>query len=156
MLGRAFDNWSKKRQAKEIEGYLEILKGMDSSEIGMVVAIATHMRHGLAKHEGYDLLDPIILMGTTPETVLHLGRLIREYQKAGEMTDAAAMMVWLHTLRAAARPELRMKGRELWGHLERGFPYVLENASYLEAMTGKAPELDGYDRYPKGLNPNVQ
>jgi len=81
---------------------------MDSSAIAMLVAMATHMRHNLARHKGYDLLDPIVLMGVTPEAVLELSRLTTEYQKAEERSDAAAMMVWVHTLRAAARPELRM------------------------------------------------
>ena len=129
---------------------------MDSSAIAMLVAMATHMRHNLARHKGYDLLDPIVLMGVTPEAVLELSRLTTEYQKAEERSDAAAMMVWVHTLRAAARPELRMKGREMWGLLKRGFPHVSESDRLIETLTGKTLELAGYDQVPMGLTPEVQ
>ena len=155
MFGRAIDNWSKKRQAKEIGGYLDILRGMDGGEIGMVVATATHMRHNLATLKGYDLLDPILLMGTTPQAVLELSKLTTEFQKTGERSDAAAMMVWVHTLRAVARTELRTKGREMWGHLKRGFPHVPESAEFIETVTGKTLRLDGFDQFPAGLTPEV-
>jgi hypothetical protein len=62
--------------------------------------------------------------------------MIREFQKIGQPSDAAGTMVWLHSMRALAFPELRELGRDMWNELQRGFPYVSDALSAIEALTG--------------------
>ena len=41
----------------------------------------------------------------------------------------------------------------MWKELERGFPYVEEQKPALEELTGKTVNIEGYQNFPKGLNP---
>jgi hypothetical protein len=64
--------------------------------------------------------------------------MVREFQKIGQPSDAAGTMVWLHSMRALAFPEVRELGRDMWKELQRGFPYVSDALSAIEALTGNS------------------
>jgi hypothetical protein len=152
-FSRWFDRWSFRTQAKEIQTFIDGLAGMDASEIGLVVVVATHLRNEL-EDDGYRLMDPLVDFPRDPSVVLRLRRLVRECQKAGQTVDAAGVMVWLHTMRVGRHHELRPQAREMWRHLGRGFPYVNDAASGLLRKSFKIPRIDGASTYPAGLTPD--
>lgn len=144
-------NWAVGKQKKDLSEFLSRLKVMDSSEIGMVVVLATHLRHQL-EAEGYMLLDPINYTASNLESIQKLSRITAQMQKEDRF-ETSGMMVWVHTLRAGAALELRGLGREMWEELERGFPHVKENAIYVAELTGVTPNIEGSGSIPIGLTP---
>jgi len=87
---------SSDKQRDEMTHFVDMLRAMDSAELGHVVAIATHMRHTL-ESEGHNVMDPIVYAGQNIGFPLFLSKSINEAQKQSRMQDAAALMVWVHT-----------------------------------------------------------
>lgn len=147
-----FNQWANKTQLKEMTSFVESLKAMDGTEIGFVLANATHIRHGL-EAQGHVLLDPMCYTAINPGFTLTLSRTVIDLQKDKQFSDAAAFMVWVHTLRAANTLSLRQQGRNMWAELSRGFPHVPHAASELSLLTGKQVVFKDFDSYPLGLTP---
>lgn len=144
-----------KREKKDIRVFIDRLKVMDSYNKGLVVAWATDYKNQL-EQEGHKVSDPYALNHTNPLFVVDLGNRVKGLQKNDKPEEAAALMVWLHTIRttcAGSRLELLGFGREMWKELERGFPYVEEQKLALEELTGKTVNIEGYQNFPKGLTP---
>lgn len=151
-LGKKIGEWATNTQREEMGKFVDLLKGMDGEEIGMLVAVATHMRHEL-ESEGHHLLDPIIYTSQNPKICALLNGLIGSLQKEGKTPDAAALMVWLHTSRAGQTAELRSLGRAIWGELQRGFIHASSAAKSFEALAGVRLNTSGFDSFPIGLTP---
>lgn len=122
----------------------------------MLLAVATHIRHGLEERLGVDLLDPILTVNSSPDLIFELHRIVKHCQSANQQSDAAGVMVWLFRLPCGAAMELRQRGRNLWKELQRGYPHVAEAADSLRVLTGKTIRIKGFDRVPIGLEPSVQ
>lgn len=155
-LTRTIDTWASNKQREEMTHFVSLLKGMDGSEIGAVLAVATHVRHQL-EAQGHHPMDPVAYTAINPEFPLLLSRTaiaIQKQQNRGQ--DAAAFMVWLHTARAAVRLELRGIGRELWRELSRGFPHVEEGARSFEHLLGVRPNIQNANEFPLGFTPDPQ
>lgn len=150
-----FNRWALSSQRKELQEFIDNLSSMDGAEIGFLVASATHLRQGL-EETGFRLMDPMVDIANAPDTPLRLSRLIRDFQQNGDSGDAAAAMVWLHTMRVGARHELRAQAREMWRQLERGFPHAELAAIEIMRMTLKPVRIQDYDQFPAGLSPNPQ
>ncbi len=149
---RGLVQWAKTKQREEISEFINALKAMDGQELGLPVAFTAHFRNQLAA-KGVDLSDPFLLV-TADQGIIHdLSSKAVSLQKQGETAAAVPVMVWTHTLRAMARPELRGLGREMWGQLERGFAHAEEAARGQQLLTGQALDISGYDEFPKGLTP---
>ena len=144
-----------KLQQRELNNYLQKLRGMDGDEIGGVVALAAHMRNRFLEDKGIDFLDPFSATIADPFCVATLSRTAKYFQKKGIVgqINAAAVILWVHTLRATMNPDLRMKVREMWGELSRGFPYLEYGARLLEKMTGDTLDLRDAGTYPDGFTP---
>jgi hypothetical protein len=155
-LERKFYNWGIGAQKREIDPWLDNLRSVNGDEVGTLLAVATHIRHGLELRLGVDLLDPILTHTAKPDLIFELHRIVKHCQSTGQQSDAAGVMVWLFTLRCGAALELRQRGRELWKELQRGYPHVKEAADSLGALSGKTINIDGFDRIPIGLEPSVQ
>lgn len=125
---KVFRGWSIKRMKREIQEFIDKLKVLDSDDIGMVVAYASHYKNQL-EQDGHEVTDPIVYYTINPDFNIELGSYIEELQKTGKLQDAAALMVWAHTMRAGSCLELRGLGRQMWKELERGFPYVEKKVS---------------------------
>jgi hypothetical protein len=152
VFSNILNKWATSIQRKEIKEFICNLKVMDSQELGFVVAVATDIRHRL-ESEGHVLMDPISYVALEPQFPHFLSSTIVRLQKQGQPVDAAGMMIWAHTFRAANRLELRGLGREMWGELERGFPYIEESASGFMRLTGKWLDISGANSFPIGLSP---
>lgn len=152
-LANKFDKWASGSQEKELNNYTVGLRGMDGSEIGLIVAVATHQRHLLVA-EGFNVMDPINFVSVNPMATYRLSQTIQSLQKERKYQAAAGLMVWVHTLRAATRPELRLLGREMWRELQRGFPYVEESALDAQIVMGLNLNVHDALSFPIGLAPN--
>lgn len=153
-LANKFSSWAVKTQKAELEAFINNLKGLDSHEISSIVALATDGRHKLEEMYGWDFLDPVLLEASDPYVTMKINQLIRQMQKQGDTVDAAALMVWLHTLRSATTLELRMLGRELWRQLERGFATCVDTAADMSEVIGTPLNTEGYNQFPAGLTPD--
>lgn len=147
-----FDRWSAKVQRKELKTFVEILSAMDSAEIGPIVALVTHWRHSL-KDSGYNVIDPRLCIRQCPELILFISSTVADFKRKNETLNAIAFTVWLHTIRASVRPELRGMARDMWGQLSRGFPHVDLSAYSLLSATGIRLNTNGYFLYPEGFSP---
>jgi hypothetical protein len=128
---------------------------MDGSEIGLVVALATDFRNEM-EAAGCPLSDPIVYASLDPGFTFGLSKQVVRLQKAGCFQDAAALMVWVHTMRAASRLELRQLGRELWTELARGFPHVVDGARIVKKFQSRSVDVRNADAFPKGFSPVPQ
>ena len=86
--------------------------------LNSVVTLATDRRHKL-HDEGWDLLDPSICLARDPMITFRLSSMIKQLQQSGNPQLAAGLMVWVHSLRALTRPELRSLGRDMWRGIVR-------------------------------------
>lgn len=146
-------SWATNSQKSEMVAFVEGLRAADSSEVGPILAIATHCRHDLFDNFGWQLLDPIVAEQLHPAITIELGSLIRQHQKARSTIYASGLMVWLFSVRAANIIELRQVGRDMWGQLERGLPFVHQATADLFRATGFALTIDGCEEIPLGLTP---
>ncbi|MGF1629178.1 MAG: hypothetical protein ACFCUT_06875 [Kiloniellaceae bacterium] len=146
---------AKKAQQREIDDYLLKLRGMDGDEIGGVVALAAHMRNRYLGESGRDFLQPHATTAADPTLVISLVTAAKDLQKMGPtgLVHAAALMLWIHTLRGAMNADLRPRVRDMWAEAARGFPHIGGGAAVIEAMTGQALDLDAAGRFPEGFTP---
>ena len=128
---------------------------MDGDEIGGVAALAAHMRNRFFDETGIDFLYPYSATASDPHCIVKMSQLAKFSQKGGLVgqINAAAVIVWVHTLRATMNPDLRKQTREMWGELSRGFPYIEYGAGLLEEMTGETLDLRGAGTIPDGFSP---
>ncbi len=149
-----------KAAQEDIERQINMLRGMDSYEVGTVLASATFSRLFLEKHgavpQGAFDLSVERDQKKCDFFQLDLNRLIKEKQKLGAYPDAAGVMILLHTVRALNMPEIRILGRVMWGELERGMDYAAEvlpslfdvyDIPYFDA------DLQSVRQIPPGLEP---
>jgi hypothetical protein len=139
-------NWLKRkiqiasvRAAREdLERFNASLRGATDGQIGMVVAIATIIRLRLTTAGRLSRGAFVLPMpgDGSAELQLYLSGMVRQFQKMGQPSDAAGTMVWLHSMRALGFPEVRELGRDMWKELQRGFPYVSDALSDIEALGG--------------------
>lgn len=123
-----------RQMEEDIDRFLAGLRGADSSELGMVVAVATHWRR-IFEEDNVDFLDPIHAKLANPLIAVKINRLIAKVQKENPEL-ASGLMVWLHTLRAANNPEIRIKGRAMWGELRRGFGEAYQGSLDISEILG--------------------
>lgn len=156
MFGTIFRNWCVKTMEKEILKYIQAIEGQGSEELGMLLAFAFHIKNNMILNHGIDMMDPLLATTTNPGIQLNMNQFIKLSQKNDELQDAAAGMIWLHTIRAITTPEIRIHGRKMWKSLQRGMSHVNEQAAILEEMFGKKIFLNFKERkYPIGLEPEI-
>jgi hypothetical protein len=142
-----------KGATEDIDRFILSLRGMSDYEVAMAVAIATHWRNAFQRDDDINLLEPWDVECRSPDFRWKLNRLLVEVQRTRKPM-AVGLMIWLHTLRAAGMPELRLKGRQMWSELRRGFALVDRAAADFDAMMGTVLITDEADRIPSGLEPN--
>ena len=161
-------NWMKKKvrdagyksALDDIERYLLALKGLDDREVAQLLAVATFMR---LKFIELGKLSDEILNFEVPEAVhaqaqYMIGTATRDFQSRNDKACAGGTMVWLHSLRAQGYPELRLKGREMWAELQRGFEYAQEELIEMQKCSPEdfpACALSEYTFIPAGLEPRT-
>jgi len=159
-------NWLKRKvqiasanaAQEDLERFIASLRGASDEELGILIATATIIRVRLTQSGSlpvYALALPTPGEGTV-RIQLHLANVVREFQKMGQPSDAAGAMIWLHSMRALAFPEVRHLGRQMWKELQRGFQNAPDALNDIAAITGKAlpgEAWDSYDFIPQDLSP---
>lgn len=108
----------------EIDTFIQSLRGLSDEEISLLlaesyIARATCIHIGILPSEAFTNDD--IGDGKELSKISYvLSKVIRDQQKQGKLNTAAALMIWLHSARSMLTPEIRIKGREMWGELSRG------------------------------------
>ncbi|MFT7015801.1 MAG: hypothetical protein ACJAY7_001747 [Pseudohongiellaceae bacterium] len=154
-LGRIFRNVGTSAYRKEIEHYRDFVRGMDSEELGSLLALSFHIGNGLSE-VGWPIHDPMSYQVSEDSklSVIYLRQIYSQFQKQGQNSDAAALAIWLHTFRAVMAGEIRYIAKECWAELARGRPYVQAAAESMSALTGKSINYSGYQNFPVGFDQN--
>ncbi|MBZ9859729.1 hypothetical protein [Mesorhizobium sp. CA12] len=155
-LSGKVQKWATNTQARELQEFVSRLRAIDSEELGMILATATHHRHHAAERFKWDLMEPGLAEMANPTLTLQIGQIIKTLQKDGRPELAAGYFVWLHTVRAANNPDLRQLGRDMWRELERGMPEVQSAAWGWAGLTGVVLDIRDFERFPAGLTPTPQ
>ena len=113
--------------------------------------MATVYRHIVRQPYGLDFLYPADVLVADHMICWRLAREVQDLQAKKEFTSAAAIIIWLHSLRTMSDLKLRPLGRELWRELARGFPYVLDTSHEPAFLSVSLEDLEGYDCIPDGL-----
>ena len=145
----------------DLSRFLLSLQGSTSEELATLLVIATTIRLKLlqAGTISESALDLSQYKGTFEEDMaaLKINRLISGFQKAGQPSDAAGAMVWLHSVRALQTPELRLLGRQMWKELTRGLAHLDETAFELSMISPNIPDDVALEAtfVPVGLEPEL-
>jgi hypothetical protein len=131
-----------------VDQFLERLRASDVDGVAVIAAAATHWRHVFAD-EGLDLLKPVEASLKLPNLVILLERSIKE-TRATHPELASGLAVWLHTVRAASVPEIRVRVREMWRQLAGSFDHVEYQAGTL-SMVGLKLNVHDPAHVPEGF-----
>jgi hypothetical protein len=133
----------KKFAVDDIKTFLGAVKSMDTTELVNTLRIAHQQRLNFIERGEGDPMFPWEAVITNPELTLKLANRTRHLQEKGDVISlavAAGLMLWVHTLRAVAYPEVLTNVRELWGEFESAFPHM---------------DAGIETRFPDGLAPKV-
>ena len=145
---------------REVERFVNGLEAMGDKDLGNLVAVATAIRINLETHAV--IPEGVFDQGALPSAEalgvyqMHMSKLIHQFNKMGNVGDAAAVTVWSYSLRCLNVSELLPLGRRMWTELKRGFPYVEQALKEGEAVR-EAPlpprVWEQWDMIPAGLAP---
>lgn len=157
MVMKMFTKWATNTQEKELSEFITGLKAVSHSELGVILALANDRRLTLEEKLGWNLLDPAACIIAFPNATMTLSGAIRELQKEGKPHIAAAVMVWLHTLRSMAPAStLRMRalGREMWSELRHGMDQLGPAVATGYSAFNRILRIEGATSFPLGLHPD--
>ena len=133
---------------------------MSDEDLGVVVAVATVIRVNM-ENEGHlqkDLFGDTPLPGTNVlgRYQMDLNRLVRDFNKMGQPTDAIGTLVISYSFRCLNIAELRDQGRDMWRQLRRGFEHAEQALIDGEKTKGKPFPKEVWKEWrqiPVGLEP---
>jgi hypothetical protein len=155
MFGKLINSWASKVQRKEAEAFLSILRTMDADELAHVLAITLEWAETLHDEKEWDMFYPAVVVFTDQMSVVQLSQLANKLRREGKPQLAAGVMVWVHSLRAFANPEIRPFAREIWMHLQRGAFYVDQVSVNVTELLGRECRTHRAGEIPDGLTPNA-
>jgi len=164
-LKKTILNASADSMKRDLERFIVGLEGADGEEIAPMVVTANVIRlnmiaAGRIPAAALDISIPrdSNLAYQCDMCSLYLVGAVAEFQKMGQPSDAAGVMILLHSVRALNVPELRAHGRRMWAQLKRGFPHADTTLSGIRELTGMKL-LDGIENelyfIPRGLEPRA-
>lgn len=155
-LQRRLRNNAIRSIGEDIDQTIVSLQGMDSEAVAMVVAVTAHIRNVFYHHYGMDLHDGDALHERLAEIEGILRRTAITIAKKEQSDLIGGFSVWILTYQALQKAELRLKGRQLWGQMRRGFPHVRMAAQALSDHSRISLVILGHDRIPLGMEPEVR
>ena len=131
-----FNLFKSKRQRLKDEGeaffenFVATLKGMSGEEIGYVLDTAAGIKntttlYGTKKDELLLFEDPLMIPQEEAFETLQLWKIYMQENSASleGLNKIGALSIWYLSILSTHVGELRIRGREMWGELERGFLY---------------------------------
>lgn len=116
-LGKS-QRWAARQQREELQYFIDMLKGIEKSDIAMCVVFCSHVKNTMLNS------DEFTLRKKKHTEILWLGEKYREAQKNGELPIASGIAVWIHTLRAQKEASNIFVANELWTILASSFDEV--------------------------------
>lgn len=135
--------------ASEVIRFANKIRAMDAKEIGHLLAFAADIRNKLLHDDPDHILQPVHIAENHPAKLDRMEKSLIEHQICQSSTEAAK--VWLHTVYIARLPSVRMLGRRLWTALEKGLPFVEEQAEEYKKLSRIELNIKGYDQLPAGF-----
>ncbi len=145
---------------KALLDYIGGLKQMTDQDLGVVLAVSTVIRINM-ENEGY--LPQGLYSDQTLPTANELGRyqidlnkLVRDFNKMRQHTDAVGALLITYSLRCLNVPEIRDLGRDIWAEIGRGLPHCEAALTQGEKEKGEAlPKRvwQEWQQIPVGLEP---
>ena len=134
--------------AQLFDVYIPSIKGLDPSEIGAFLDSAKEFKNTLIKRatENNDvfsiqaLIEPISLPEDKGLTLLQVWHRKMTPGEPEKVAFVGALSIWWLSLAAGTFTELRVRGKEMWAELARGFTY--------------SEAFDSGQDVPKGLDEN--
>ncbi len=122
MFKRIFEKFSLKAAEKQLEDYVQKVFMLTPEERGVHLAYACLSLQHLIEESDIDIEKILntkedIYGGELSDLVLKTNRLLKDYNRAGEMQGAAGTKVWNEVFRCLIYPELTNYGKEIWGYL---------------------------------------
>jgi len=153
MFKKFFINKLEKVSSRELEDFLSRMRSIDSDSLGGPAAMTSIWADTLQEQYGWDVYYPHVVTTQHVDAVMKIGSQVRHLQKQGPDGNMRAVggLDWSHTLRASLNLKLTGGVREIWSHIERGFPYAHEAATNM--MLGTVNHIG---RFPDGFTPQVQ
>jgi hypothetical protein len=124
-----------------IDQFLGTARSLDGRDLASTLAIAHDHRLELIADGQGDVMQPWGIAENNPELSVPIGNIVRVLQQQGDLqslSQASGWILWSHTIRATAWPEVRDRAVLLWQEFSRAFPYM-------DAEVAKS--------FPQGLDP---
>jgi len=119
---RKVNDVGSKSSVKDLQRVVVMLKGMSDDELAALVSLSHALRENMRETSGIDIAYHLSDFDNPEcgEAWVHVRNMVRHCQ-AKEMFEAsAALMVWLHSIRAMHYLECRYYGQQMWSELLRG------------------------------------
>ena len=136
----------KEEGERMFNNYLPALEGMAPDEIGFVLDFAVRIKHstslyGTGREELLLFEDPVMLSEKYAFETLRLWKQTMKAEAGSTqgMAKIAALSIWYLSVLSVHISELRIRGRDLWGQLERGFDYCQEFDPENDIVKGLEP-----------------
>ncbi len=118
MIKKILNDWSLRRWEKEITSFLNIFHALTPQQNSVVVGMAALFHHQfMSKDPKFEMLlkSPIgINQGEISIYILQLNSLINQFQKSGQLDEAAAMTLWKITFRCMVHEKFNRYGKLIW------------------------------------------
>lgn len=130
-------------QIEEAAEFTEKLSRVGDIEMGNIADMVAEYRFAFEKR-GIEVSAPLDYIQKKPAIITRLEEFLKDLEKNNDQVRMAAIMVWLHTMRAALaevkRPNPKFMGivKQMWAELSRGFS-----------------DISGDNDYPQGFDPGA-
>lgn len=145
---------------KEVNRFVDGLRGMTDEDMGIILAVATVIRVNMEKEK---YLPEKLFSGDVMPTINELGKyqmdlnkLAKQFNKQGQPTDAVGAVVLSLSMRCLNVIELRPLGQMMWEVLVRGMPHVERALKEGEEQKGEPFPKQVWEEWgqiPVGLEP---
>ncbi|MBJ3784496.1 hypothetical protein [Devosia sediminis] len=138
-------------QREEAVRFIDSLRGIDQDGLDSIAALAWFWAQKYSE-TGIDLYEMESWLPQRLMFPVELGRSIKVLQR-DRSASGVGLHVWLHSARALMYPELRIYGREIWGHLAKASPEATSLAIQFYQQAGMRFGETDPGRVPTGLEP---
>jgi len=151
MLKKFFLKKIENVEIRELEDFVSRMRYLDSDTLGYASAMVAVWADELSIQNHWNLYYPHTVIEQDLAATMKLVNMVKQVQKTGDNNRATGGLVWVHTLRACSNLKLMGGVREMWSHIERGFPHTEVACSNLGF---EVPRRWGV--FPDGFTPKVK
>lgn len=128
-------------QMEQARQFTEKLEKVGNTEKGHIADMVAEYRIAFEKR-GIRVSDPIAYVKEKPAIITRFEVFLKDLQNTNETIKTAAIIIWLHTLRAAQV-----------GNKDPNHEYMVIVKSMWKALSEGFSDISGVDDYPMGFRP---